>query len=377
MAKGSISGTRQTLIVLLLVLALHGLGTLGLARLPRAGSPAPEPASQVVVSLQPPTSQPLPQSSLQPQVQRSEKVRDRPDQPRSEERFQEPTESVRFDPKDIADTDSNEAARSDPDSVAPESSEPRPLEDETRESLPSPSEALAEPATPAQDAPTPKALPELVQGRSLRLFRVYYGDYTAGQPVARLRLELEVSGSAYVLRSMGEAEGLMSLFYSGALVQESRGQLLPQGLAPQQYSEIRGSRRERSVRFDHQQHQLLRLNAPPVVLPDGTQDRLSVLYQLGLLAQGKAERFLPGEVVDLPVAGFSDVRRERFQVLGEEVLMVGNRSYRSLHLKRPALPGGRDPSVEVWLGYDASLQPVRIRLEDARGQILDQVIDEP
>ena len=377
MAKGSISGTRQTLIVLLLVLALHGLGTLGLARLPRAGSPAPEPASQVVVSLQPPTSQPLPQSSLQPQVQRSEKVRDRPDQPRSEERFQEPTESVRFDPKDIADTDSNEAARSDPDSVAPESSEPRPLEDETRESLPSPSEALAEPATPAQDAPTPKALPELVQGRSLRLFRVYYGDYTAGQPVARLRLELEVSGSAYVLRSMGEAEGLMSLFYSGALVQESRGQLLPQGLAPQQYSEIRGSRRERSVRFDHQQHQLLRLNAPPVVLPDGTQDRLSVLYQLVLLAQGKAERFLPGEVVDLPVAGFSDVRRERFQVLGEEVLMVGNRSYRSLHLKRPALPGGRDPSVEVWLGYDASLQPVRIRLEDARGQILDQVIDEP
>ncbi|MEY4863520.1 MAG: hypothetical protein RLZ51_1615 [Pseudomonadota bacterium] len=377
MAKGSISGTRQTLIVLLLVLALHGLGTLGLARLPRAGSPAPEPASQVVVSLQPPTSQPLPQSSLQPQVQRSEKTRDRPDQPRSEERFQEPTESVRFDPKDIADTDSNEAARSDPDSVAPESSEPRPLEDETRESLPFPSEALAEPATPAQDAPTPKALPELAQGRSLRLFRVYYGDYTAGQPVARLRLELEVSGSAYVLRSMGEAEGLMSLFYSGTLVQESRGQLLPQGLAPQQYSDIRGSRRERTVRFDHQQHQLLRLNAPPVTLPEGTQDRLSVLYQLGLMVQGQAERFLPGEVVDLPVAGFIEVRRERFQVIGEDVLMVGNRSHRSLHLKRPALPGGRDPSVEVWLGYDAGLQPVRIRLEDAKGQVLDQVIDEP
>lgn len=373
MAKGSISGTRQTLIVLLLVLALHGLGTLGLARLPRAGSPAPEPASQVVVSLQPATAQPLPQSSLQPHVQRSEKTRDRPDQPRSEERFQERAwaEQPSGEGQWPSSTEPTPALQEPTESVR---SDP---EDETPESLPSPSEALAEPATPAQDAPTPKALPELVQGRSLRLFRVYYGDYTAGQPVARLRLELEVSGSAYVLRSMGEAEGLMSLFYSGTLIQESRGQLLPQGLAPQQYSEIRGSRRERTVRFDHQQHQLLRLNAPPVVLPDGTQDRLSVLYQLGLLAQGKAERFLPGEVVDLPVAGFSEVRRERFQVMGEEVLMVGNRSYRSLHLKRPALPGGRDPSVEVWLGYDASLQPVRIRLEDARGQILDQVIDEP
>jgi len=33
--------------------------------------------------------------------------------------------------------------------------------------------------------------------------------------------------------------------------------------------------------------------------------------------------------------------------------------------------------VQVWLGYDAGLQPIRIRLEDANGQVLDQVIDEP
>jgi hypothetical protein len=225
--------------------------------------------------------------------------------------------------------------------------------------------------------PASQPLPALEAGRSLRQFRVFYGDYSGGQSVARLRLALEVSADAYVLRSTGEAEGLMALFYSGALIQESRGALAPEGLAPQQYIEIRGNRRQRTVRFDHQHRQLLPSNAAPVALPEGTQDRLSVLYQLGLLVQGRAEQFLPGSVVNLPVAGFSEVRLERFQVIGEEILMVGIRTYRSLHLKRPSPQGGRDPSVEVWLGYDAAFQPVRIRLEDAQGQVLDQVIDEP
>ena len=167
------------------------------------------------------------------------------------------------------------------------------------------------PRVPEPQTQAPQALPELTQGRSARLFRVYYGDYTVDQSVARLRLELEVSGSGYVLRSTGEAEGLMALFYSGALVQESRGQLGLQGLAPLQYVETRGSRRQRSVRFDHETRQLVTSGTAPVALPEGTQDRLSVLYQLGLLVQGQAERFTAGAVVDLPVASFSDIRRER------------------------------------------------------------------
>ena len=123
--------------------------------------------------------------------------------------------------------------------------------------------------------------------------------------------------------------------------------------------------------------QLLPTDAPEVALPEGTQDRLSVLFQLGLIVRANPQRFVAGARIELPVATLREVRLERFEVMGDEVLIVNDRPWRALHLKRPLIQAGRDPSVQVWLGYDADFQPIRIRLEDAKGQVLDQVIDEP
>jgi hypothetical protein len=36
--------------------------------------------------------------------------------------------------------------------------------------------------------------------------------------------------------------------------------------------------------------------------------------------------------------------------------------------------GGGDGSVEIWLSEFGDLMPIRIRLEDRRGQVLDQLI---
>lgn len=240
-----------------------------------------------------------------------------------------------------------------------------------------PTPPIAPSAAPASVVASEQNWPELAEGRSVRRLRVYLGDYTAAQPVARMQLELEVTPPLYRVRSLGEAEGLIALFYSGTLTQESRGRLGPRGLLPEQYLETRGARRQRIVRFDSQAAQLQPADAPAVVLPEGTQDRLSVLYQLGLMAKAQPGRFVAGATIDIPVASFREVRVERFEVVGDEVLIVNDRSWRTLHLKRPLIQAGRDPSIQVWLGYDAALQPIRIRLEDARGQVLDQVIDEP
>jgi len=232
------------------------------------------------------------------------------------------------------------------------------------------------PATASRSGSTETG-PEPAAGSSLRRLRVYLGDYTIAQPVARLQIEVEVAPPHYRLRSKGEAEGLIALFYSGTLTQESRGRIGPTGLLPEQYVETRGGRRQRSVRFDHEAMQLLPTDAPEVVLPEGTQDRLSVLFQLGLIVRANPQRFVAGARIELPVATLREVRLERFEVMGDEVLIVNDRPWRALHLKRPLIQAGRDPSVQVWLGYDADLQPIRIRLEDAKGQVLDQVIDEP
>ncbi len=110
-------------------------------------------------------------------------------------------------------------------------------------------------------------------------------------------------------------------------------------------------------------------------MPDGLQDRLSVFYQLGLMARADPTLFAAGASVELPVAGSRGFQIERFAVIGEEVLTLPDGPLRALHLRRPAPAGSRDPGIDLWLGYDFEMLPVRLRIEDSSRRVLDQIID--
>jgi hypothetical protein len=223
-------------------------------------------------------------------------------------------------------------------------------------------------------APPGPPLPPLPASRSQR-FRVYWGDFVDGRSVARLEYRLQHDGDRYEVRTSGEAEGLISLVYSGALVQASTGRFGPAGLQPTRYAEQRGRRPERSVAMDPDAGRLLPAGRDAVPMPAGTQDRLSVFYQLGLLARAEPGRFVAGATFEMPVASFREVRIERFIVVGDEVLMVPGGPIRALRLFRPPLPGTEDPRIDLWLGYDQDMLPVRLRIEDASQRVLDQVLD--
>ncbi len=232
------------------------------------------------------------------------------------------------------------------------------------ETSPSPPPAV-EPAVP---------LPALPSSRNQR-FRVYWGEFSEGRSVARLEYRLSHDGERYALRTEVEAEGLLSLVYSGTLTQTSAGRLGPGGLQPVRYAETRGKRAERAVDFDPDGSRLLPGGREPVPLPVGTQDRLSVFYQIGLLVRAEPARFVAGLAFELPVATMREVRTERFMVVGPDVLMAPGGPIHALHLARPALPGTADPRIDLWLGYDFEMLPVRLRIEDASRRVLDQVID--
>jgi hypothetical protein len=70
-----------------------------------------------------------------------------------------------------------------------------------------------------------------------------------------------------------------------------------------------------------------------------------------------------------------DVRIERFEIVGDETLATSSGPIRALHLHRPPPPGTDDPRIDVWLGYDLDMLPVRLRVEDAGRRVLDQVIE--
>lgn len=218
-------------------------------------------------------------------------------------------------------------------------------------------------------------LPELPASHA-QAFRVYWGDYTEARSVARLEYRLARSGDRYEIRTTGEAEGLISLVYSGTLTQHSTGRIAPTGLVPTRYVEQRGKRPERGITLDPDTARLHPVGGgAPVPMPPGTQDRLSVFYQLGLLARARPERFAAGALLELPVATMREVRIERFTVVGEDVLATGRGPVRALHLSRPSPPGTDDPRIDLWLGYDFGMLPVRLRIEDSGRRVLDQVID--
>ena len=218
------------------------------------------------------------------------------------------------------------------------------------------------------------ALPPLT-GSHARQFKVYWGDFEGKQSVARIRYRLTVEGDQYEVRTEGEAQGLISLVYSGTLTQVSIGTMGPGGLVPRRYAESRGRSAERAVSFDPEVSQLLPPGGAPLSVPRGIQDRLSVFYQLGLMARAQPGAFAPGQEVVVPVASLRDMRLERFQVVGDEVLMVPGAPMRALHLHRPPPAGSRDPKIDLWLGYDQQMLPVRLRVEDGSQRVLDQLLD--
>lgn len=225
------------------------------------------------------------------------------------------------------------------------------------------------------------AKPALVFGTALAApptgrwqFRVYYGDYSDNRPVATLDYLIEHDGDRYRLRTEGRAEGLTALLYSGVLTQASGGRLTENGLQPERFAEQRGKRAERWATVDWPRGEIAFSGGERAKTVPGLQDRLSVLVQLGLLARAAPERFAAGQSVVFDEMTLRDVERARYASRGDEVLETDTGTLRTLHLERTEPRKRDDPVVEIWLGYDLGLIPVRIRMTDVGGRILDQLL---
>ena len=206
-------------------------------------------------------------------------------------------------------------------------------------------------------------------------FRVFYGDFSDSRAVASLDYSIELDGQRYRLRTEGRAEGLTALLYSGVLTQSSTGRLGDDGLMPEHYAEQRGKRAERHATVDWSRGEVRFSSGDARAAPvRGMQDRLSALVQLGLIARAAPERLAAGQSVDLPELSMKGVVGTRYLSHGPKVLETPEGVLQTIHLERvlPRNPG--DPRIEIWLGRDHQLLPVRVRLTDENGRVLDQLL---
>lgn len=148
------------------------------------------------------------------------------------------------------------------------------------------------------------------------------------------------------------------------------GLVTPQGLLP-----VRVALRPPdgpAVSFDYAAGRV-HFGGTDTALAAGTQDRLSVLIQLGALLAGDARRYPPGSVIELPAAHANGPGQWRFTVIGPETVAAMGRALDSVHLLHEP-QGAADARIDVWLARQVEYLPVRLRIVEANGDSFEHTV---
>lgn len=171
-----------------------------------------------------------------------------------------------------------------------------------------------------------------------------------------------------------QAELSMSMWLLGERRQRSQGELGPDGLRPLQFLDT--GRRTREWRMDWDQ---ARFQAPerdePLPLPHGAQDRLSLFFQLGARLSRWPSAPPPGERWPLPVLGRRGSEDWTFVTAGTETLNLPVGEVTAWKLERPP-HNENDLRSELWFAPAWHQLPVRIRLTEANGDVVDQLLEQ-
>lgn len=163
-----------------------------------------------------------------------------------------------------------------------------------------------------------------------------------------------------------------------SFAQSSQGQFDPEvGLAPDRYVETRRRNVVFTTLFDWPgRHVSFTEDNRQGTAEPGSQDRLSVQFQLSVLRQVYPERFVRGAVMPITLAGTRDVSHWTFTVTGEDMVDSGIGRLRALRVLSNRTTETGDESLEVWISEKLDWFPVRIRIVDKNRNIIDSVLDQ-
>jgi hypothetical protein len=219
----------------------------------------------------------------------------------------------------------------------------------------------AGPVKPAQAGAAPVSVPA-----SARLGYDVLAQSKGLSYKARAELLWQQDGTRY------DARIEISAFLMGSRVQTSSGELSAEGLAPTRFADK--TRSEQAAHFERDKGRIsFSANTPDAVLEPGSQDRLSVFLQLGALLAGDPTRYPSGSSISLPTAGTREAELWTFNVEGTEAVSTAQGDMQAVRLVR--LPRREfDQKVEVWLAPSQFYLPIRIKLTQANGDFVDQVL---
>jgi len=172
---------------------------------------------------------------------------------------------------------------------------------------------------------------------------------------------------SYSMETVIETSGLIGLLKPFRMVQRSEGRIGPHGLQPEQFTVERDGKLKERADFDWSTARVVLVAGErrrEFSLAEGDQDVLSLMHHLSLQPEGPMRAEL------LVVTGKSAVRSV-IENLGIEEIEVPAGRVSAYHLGSSGHRG--ELKIDIWLARDYANLPVRLKITDKSGDVLDQV----
>lgn len=197
------------------------------------------------------------------------------------------------------------------------------------------------------------------------VFRVFMGD--PGFEVGEARHAWSHDETHYTMELELRTTGVAALMNRFLYTQRSEGEVGAKGLKPRRFSVEQRGRASDVVEFDWQAAQatIRRGGRKPrtASIAPGDQDVLSLWHQVGLVGVG-------GLPANLTVLTNKSAKPAALKVVGPESAELPIGRLDTLRLRAEA--GDGSLTVDIWLASRYGMLPVRIRIVDDEGEVLDQ-----
>ncbi|MBN3855421.1 DUF3108 domain-containing protein [Paraburkholderia sp. Ac-20340] len=156
--------------------------------------------------------------------------------------------------------------------------------------------------------------------------------------------------------------------FVGTFSWTSRGHVDAFGLAPDQYIEKRGRRPADFTVFNRNDKQIVFTRTPnSLALPDGAQDRFSMVMQLASLVRGDPDTYKPGVTREFYVADNDSGETWPITTIGDETVRTDQGFVSARHFMRLPRHDGDKRRIDVWLAPSLGWLPVRLVQTEPNG----------
>ena len=166
----------------------------------------------------------------------------------------------------------------------------------------------------------------------------------------------------------------MPVPFVGPFTYSSHGRIDAFGLAPDQYIEKRGRRPEDVTIFNRTNKQIAFTRTPTTLaLPDGAQDRFSMVMQLASLVRGDPDAYKPGVTRQFYVADNNSGEIWPIETIGDETVRTAQGFVGARHFMRLPRHAGDDRRIDVWLAPSLGWLPARLVQTEPNGTQVELV----